>query len=172
MPTSGSFYRDANRVPIWTDGIITKKSITFAGATTDAWGDDGGSRDGGKLFIINGLVYIRLVAVCTVNCAGAGSTGAVGIDGPEFMPTTTMTDLDAGGIWLNNATPAEMFIVGEQQAAADNLPEYMINGNNTPIVLVTETANTTAGSLDFYAIWRPISTDAEVKATTVDEELG
>ena len=46
MQTSSGAYRDANRVPILTDGLITKKSITFAGATTNAWGDD----DFDKLF--------------------------------------------------------------------------------------------------------------------------
>lgn len=162
---TSSFYRDANRVPVWTDGIITKKSVTFAGGTAGAWGNDGGALDGGALFVVTGLVYMKLVAVCNVDCTGAGSTDEVGITGATaiFMPITTMTSLDAGMIWLNNATPATYFITGEQQAAADNLPEYMLNGND--IIMTTKTANTEAGQVDFYAIWRPVSTDATVAAS-------
>lgn len=161
-----SFYRDANSVPITTDGIITKRSVTFAGATTDAWGNDGGALDGGVLFTVTGLIQCKLIAVCKTSCTGAGSTDEVGITGATaiFMPTTTMTSLDAGHIWLNNATPATYFIVGEEQAAADNLPIYTLNGND--IILTTKTANTEAGVVDFYLIWTPLSDDASVVATT------
>lgn len=163
---SSSFYRDANSVPITTDGIITKRSVTFAGATADAWGNDGGALDGGVLFTVTGLIKCQLLAVCKTSCTGAGSTDEVGITGATaiFMPTTTMTSLDAGHIWLNNATPASYFIVGEEQAAADNLPIYVLNGND--IILTTKTADTEAGVVDFYLIWTPLSDDASVVATT------
>lgn len=158
-----AFYRDANRVPIWTDGIITKKTITFAGATTDAWGNDGGALDGAAIFTVTGLVRVKaVIGVCSTDCTGAGSTNEIGITGATaiFMPTTTMTALDAGEIWLNNATPATYFIIGESTAAADNLPEYVLNGND--IIMTTKTANTEAGVVDLYCIWVPWSTDGNV----------
>lgn len=162
---SSSFYRDANSVPITTDGIITKRTVTFAGATADAWGNDGGALDGGVLFTVTGLIKCQLLAVCKTSATGAGSTDEVGITGATaiFMPTTTMTSLDAGHIWLNNATPASYFIVGEEQAAADNLPIYVLNGND--IILTTKTADTEAGVVDFYLIWTPLSDDASVEPT-------
>jgi hypothetical protein len=167
---ASSFYRDANRVPITNLGIVTKKSVTFAGATTNAWGNDTGTRDGGVLYTVTGLVKIQLMAVCGTSATGAGSTDEVGITGATaiFMPITTMTDLDAGMIWLNNATPVTYFIIGESTAAADNLPEYVLNGND--IIMTTKTANTTAGQVDFYCIWTPISTDGVVTATATSEE--
>jgi hypothetical protein len=160
-----AFYRDANRMAIVNEGLITKKSVTFAGGTADAWGNDGGALDGGTLFTVTGLVKVKLIAVCNVDCTGAGSTDEVGITGATaiFMPTTTMTGLDAGMVWLNNATPATYFITGEQQDAADNLPEYVLNGND--IIMTTKTANTTAGQVDFYCIWSPLSTDGLVEAS-------
>lgn len=162
---TGSFYRDGNRAPVTNEGIITKKSVTFAGATADAWGNDGGALDGGVLFTVTGLVKVKLIAVCGTSCTGAGSTDEVGITGATaiFMPITTMTSLDAGHVWLNNATPATYFISGEAQAAADNLPEYVLNGND--IIMTTKTANTEAGQVDFYCIWSPLSTDASVTAS-------
>jgi len=163
---SSSFYRDANSVPIQTDGFIEKRTVTFDGATTDAWGNDGGALDGGVLFTVTGLVKCKLIAKCTTDCTGAGSTDEVGITGATaiFMPITTMTTLDTGEIWLNNATPATYYISGEQQAAADNLPEYVLNGND--IIMTTKTANTDAGVVDFYLIWSPLSDNASVVATT------
>jgi hypothetical protein len=160
-----TFYRDGNRVPITNAGIITKKSVTFAGATADTWGNDGGALDGGVLFTVTGLVKVQLIAVCNVDCTGAGSTDEVGITGATaiFMPITTMTSLDAGMIWLNNATPATYFISGEAVAAADNFPEYLLNGND--IIMTTKTANTTAGQVDFYCIWTPLSIDGNVVAS-------
>jgi len=163
---SSSFYRDANSVPIQNEGFLTKRTVTFDGATADAWGNDGGAKDGGVLFTVTGLIKAKLVAVCKTSATGAGSTDEVGITGATaiFMPVTTMTSLDAGHIWLNNATPATYYIVGESTAAADNLPEYFLNGND--IIMTTKTANTEAGVVDFYLIWSPLSDDASVVATT------
>jgi hypothetical protein len=162
MATTGAFYRDANRIPIWTDGIKVKKTVTFAGATADAWGNDGGALDGGTLFTVTGLVKVRLMAVCTTDCTGAGSTNEVGITGATaiFMPITTMTDVDKDKIWLNNATPVSYFIIGEQEAAADNLPIYLMYGND--IIMTTKTANTEAGVVTFYCEFVPISEDGDV----------
>ena len=163
---SSSVYRDANRVPLVNEGVITKRSVTFAGATADAWGNDGGALDGGVLFTVTGLIKAKLIAVCSVDCTGAGSTDEVGITGATaiLMPVTTMTNLDLGEIWLNNATPATYFISGAETDAAGNLPEYILNGSD--IIMTTKTADTEAGQVDFYLIWSPLSTDADVVATT------
>lgn len=144
--------------------FMAKKVVQFAGATTDAWGNDGGALDGGTLFTVTGVVKCIVVGKCTEDCTGAGSTDEVGITGATaiFMPTTTMTNLDSGEIWLNNATPATYFIVGESEAAADNLPIYMLNGND--IIMTTKTANTEDGTVEFYCYWTPISSDGNVVA--------
>ena len=163
---TSTFYRDGNRVPIWTDGIITKRTVTFAGATADAWGNDGGALDGGALFTVTGLVRVSMVGVCTTLLAG-GATLETGITGATaiFNAQTTDTAIDAGEIWFNNATPATYFILGESTAAADNLPEYVLNGNDI-ILTVSGGADTTSGIIDFYAIWVPWSTDGNIVATT------
>jgi len=162
MQTTESFYRDANRVPITNEGLITKKSVTFTGATTNAWGDDGGSLDGAAIFTVTGVVIARLLAVCTTSLTGDTSTLEAGISGDTaiFLPLETCTTIDAGHIWLNDGTPAAYYIIGEEEAAADNLPKYILNGND--IILTVKTANVTAGVLDFYCIWNPISSDGAV----------
>lgn len=156
---------DGNGYPVQGQyPFMAKKIVTFAGATANAWGNDGGTKDGGVLFTVTGVVKCIVIAKCTTNCTGAGSTDEVGIAGATaiFMPTTTMTSLDAGHIWLNNATPATYYIVGESEAAADNLPIYVLNGND--IIMTTKTANTEAGVVEFYCYWTPLSSDASVVA--------
>ena len=159
---STSLHRDANYVPIQGIGCIAKKTITFDGGTTNAWGDDGGTLDGAAIFTVTGLVRARVVAVCTTDLAGASATVEVGIEGATaiFMPTETATQIDLGQIWLNDAANATYAIIGEEEAAADNLPVYLLNGND--IILTVKTANVTAGVLDFYCIYDPISSDASV----------
>ena len=163
---SSSLYRDANHVPIWTDGFITKRTITFLGATTDAWGNDGGALDDSALYTVTGLCFVKLVATCSTLLTGDSATIEVGITGATaiFMPTETATQIDAGQIWLNDAGNTTYAIVGEESAAADNLPEYLLNGND--IILTVKTANVETGVLDFYCIWRPVSSDASIVATT------
>jgi len=162
MKTESAFYRDANRVPITNLGLITKKTITFAGATADAWGNDGGALDAGAIFTVTGIVKVQLLAECTTDLVG-GATIEVGISGNTaiFLPQETDTEIDDGEMWLNNATPATSYVIGEEEAAADNLPIYLLNG--TDIIFTVSGANDVdSGVLDFYAIWSPISSDADV----------
>ena len=110
----------------------TKKTITFAGGTTDAWGDDGGALDGAAIFTVTGVVQVKILGEVTTNLGGGGALIEAGITGDTaiFMPQETETNLDAGHIWLNDGTPAAYYIVGEEGAAIDNLPEYLLNGND------------------------------------------
>jgi len=159
----GSFMRDDNYVPITNLGLVTHKQITFAGGTTDAWGDDGGALDGAALFTVTGLVFAQVIATCSTNLTGDTATLEVGITGATaiYIPTETATQVDAGQILFNDAANATYGIVGEEEAVADNLPKYALNGND--IILTVTTANITAGVMDFYCIWTPVSADGIVE---------
>ena len=161
-----SMDRDGNNVPLTGDyPFRTKRTITFAGGTTNGWGDDGGTLDGGAIYTVTGAVQIKILGLCTTDLVG-GATAEVGITGQTaiFCAQITDTVLDATEYWLNDTTPAAFFIVGEEQAALDNFPEYILNGQD--IILTTTTTNTTSGVVDFYAFWKPISNDGSVVATT------
>lgn len=150
-----TFYRDGNRVPIWTDGIITKKTITFAGATTDAWGNDGGALDGAAIFTVTGAVRAQVFGICTTNLAGSG-THAVGIAGATtiYLPTEDAVDINAGDYVINNATVTAYPILGGQTAANGNFPLYALNGQDI-IMTIAGGANITSGVIDYYCIWVP-----------------
>ena len=68
-----SFHLDANAKPITNLGLITKKTITFDGGTTNGWGDDGGALDGAAIFTVTGVVFARMFGICTTNLAGTGT---------------------------------------------------------------------------------------------------
>ena len=157
-----SFYRDANRVPISNLGLITKKTITFDGATADAWGNDGGALDAGVIFTVTGVVHARVFGICTTNLAGSG-THAVGIAGDTaiYLPAEAALDINSGDFVINNATVTTHPILGEQDAAADNFPLYMLNGQDV-IMTVAGGANIESGVIDYYCIWNPISSDGDV----------
>ena len=161
--------RDGNRVALTGDfPFRTKRTITFAGATTNAWGDDGGTLDGGAIYTVTGTVLVKMFAVCqTLLDSDGAATVAVGISVATtiFLPTETATQIDADQLWINNAANAAYAVWGEEAAAADNFPEYVLNGQDI-ILTVAGGANVTAGVLDFIILWKPLSDNGSVVATT------
>ena len=159
----GRFQRDANHVPIVTDGLITKKTITFVGGITDGWGDDGGALDGAAIFTVTGLVRARAFGICTVNLAGTG-THAVGVATATtiYLPTEAAVDINAGDYVINNATTTAFPILGAESDAAGNFPEYALNGQDI-IMTIANANNITSGVIDYYCIWVPWSTDGNVE---------
>src|SRR3990167_11049483 len=101
--------RDVNRAAFGGEFPCTvKRTITFAGATTNAWGNNEGGLDPGYLYTVTGLVMARLMAICTASLTGAGATINVSdLDGiADFMPATTATTIGSDEIWLGDTTPA------------------------------------------------------------------
>ncbi len=157
-----TFSRDGNRVPITIDGIITKKTITFDGATAGAWGNDGGALDGAAIFTVTGIVRVRIFGICTTNLAGTG-THAVGVATATtiYLPTEAAADINSGDYVINNATTTAFPILGAESDAAGNFPEYALNGQDV-IMTVANGANIDSGVIDYYAIWVPWSSDGNV----------
>ena len=106
------------------------------------------------------------MAVCTTLLTGANATIEVGISGDTaiFMPIETATQIDADQIWVNDAANAANIVVGEENAAIDNIPVYLLNGND--IILTVKTADVETGVLDFYCQYRPIGSGSSIVATT------
>lgn len=145
------FYRDANGVPIWTDGIITKKAHTFSNVAGS------GAVGTINLFTVTGLVYAKLVGICNTDLVGA-ATLEVGVTGSTALclaQIANVTTLDAGEIYADATAAA-------YKAVSDTVPPE--NLLTTTIFATVGSTNITAGQVDFYCIWRPISTDGNVVA--------
>lgn len=145
----------------WSEGFVVKKTITFAGGTTDAIGDEGGAQDPFTIFTVTGTCAVRVFGICTTLLASAGGgTVEVGVTGNTngIIAQTTATDIDANEVW-RSATPD----VGIVAYTAANVPTFIV-ANGLDIIGTVGTADITAGVIDFYCIFIPISDDSNVVA--------
>lgn len=145
---TSTFRRDANNVPIWIDGIVVTKTITYASPGS---GDTGAT----TLFTVTGDVKVTVFAVCSTDLTGDTATIEVGIAGntAALIAQTTATSIDAAEVWTT-ATPATVRAV----------PGAFILTNGTDITQTIATAAITAGKLTFYCLWTPLSDDGNVVA--------
>lgn len=147
---ASAFSRDANSVPITTNGLVVSKSITYSAATTGATGAS-------TLFTVTGDVLVRVFAICSADLtSGGAATIEVGIAGntAALIAQSTATDIDAGEVWIDTSP-------GTIQA----LPSQYILANGTDIIQTIATTTVTGGVLDYYALWTPLSNNGNLIAT-------
>lgn len=148
---STPFSRDANRVPITNLGLITKKSQTFSNVA------GGGAVGTVALFTVTGVVYASIVGYCGTDLVGA-ATLEVGVTGSTAVMLAQIADattLDVGELYAD-ATAAKF------KAISATVPPKVIV--TTDIFATVGSTNITAGQVDFYCIWNPISNDGNVTA--------
>ena len=133
-----------------------EKLITFAGGTTDAWGDHDGALDGAAIFTITGTVKMRLIGICETSLVGAGTieVGVTGATATLITQVANATDIDVNNIWHDATTDAfvELSSVATEKIVANGLDAILTIG----------TANITAGAIRFLVSWYPISEGALV----------
>ncbi len=124
----------------------------FAGGTTNARGDDGGTSDPFALFTTAGDVIVRVYGVCTTTLTGASATVSVGVTGNTagIIALETATDIVATGIYLS-ATQVTGTV------ALSSVPGPLILSNALTINEYVATADVTAGNIYYVCLWRPLS---------------
>lgn len=144
--TDQTFPRDANRVPISNLGLIASKAITFVAGTTGAIGAT-------TLFTVTGTVAVRIFAVCSGSLTGATATTEVGVSGntAALIAQTTATNITNGKVWVDTGP-----------ASVELLPSHAVVAAN--ITQTIATAAVSGGTLTYYCVWNPISTDGNVVA--------
>lgn len=147
MLNPNAFQRDANYVPITNLGLMSTKTITYSALTTGAVGAT-------TLFTVTGTVGVRIFGVVS----GADLTGSgtleVGIAGntAALIAQTTGTNLDVGEIWVDTGP-----------ATVEALPAIQII-SGTDVIQTIASATITAGTMTYYILWTPISTDGNIVA--------
>lgn len=138
----------------WDGWNIAKKTITFDGGTANAIGDHDGTGDPFTIATVTGVVVARVFGVCTTNLAGASATVEVGTADTTagIIAQTTATDIDAGEIWHDASPDSEVEAVS---VATENFV-------TDDVVGTVATANITAGVIDFYILWKPLSLNSSV----------
>ena len=149
---------DANfRTISSNEAFVLESTWTFAAATTGAIGQH-------TVFTVTGNVMAIAFGICdtaldsggaaTISLGSAGNVGA-------YIAATTATTIDDGDVW-DNPTPSV------QIGTLDNLngtgAGYMIN-DGSDITIGILTATITAGVIDFYCLWRPLSSDGAIIVT-------
>lgn len=145
-----SFPRDANGVPIWTEGIIASKAITYVAGTTGATGAK-------TLFTVTGCVAVRVFGVCGLTLVGA-ATLEVGISGATAVVLAQIAD-------ATDLATDEIYVDATPTTKVEALPSKLIIGNGQDIIQTIGSTALTAGILTYYCIWAPISTNGNIVAT-------
>lgn len=148
---------DGNGRPLygWLPFKVSKR-ITFAGGTENAIGDHDGTGDPFTIFTVTGDVMAYVVGICKTDLAGASATLEVGVPGNTaiLIAQTTATGIDQNMGWHDASVAlAEGFT-----------PQVHMIGGGLDIIGTVATANITAGVIDFYCFWRPLSEDGNVAA--------
>lgn len=112
------------------------------------------------LFTVTGDVVVRIFAVCKAACTSAGAiTVEVGVSGNTAALIAQLADaktLIANEVWVD-ATPTTTL---EPVPAGVSAGFIISNGQD---IILTPSGTFTAGTIDFYCSWKPLSVDGKVE---------
>jgi len=138
---------------------ICKQSITFAAGTT-------GAVAGKELFTVEGEVLASCIGIVVkADVTGTGSI-QLGIAGATdtFLGSTVGTALDIGEIFGVHTTPPTSFVTTDALPAWVYLKDldigYEVTGNTL-----------TAGTIDFYCRWYPLTEGSVVTPAGVNAAI-
>lgn len=172
MLVSGAFNRDANYVPITTDGVVSNKIQTLSGNNTTV---------NTPLFRIIGTIEIRGLWGVVTTVIGANHTGGL----YRLNDQTAQVAITATGVALSGLAPGTTIVKKGLAAAAATLldnaagrvsePTTLETPFFSPFVVMKKTAaNTdieyqyattdapTSGVIQHFIRWLPLSADANI----------
>src|SRR3990167_3698087 len=143
---------DANNRTIFSNEAFKLESTwTFVENLT-------GNTGAHTLFTVTGNVLATVFGICDTNLSSS-STIEVGVASNTaslIAQVADSNDVNDGTIWVD-ASPA---------IGAETLSSPRIINDGTDIILTIGSADLTAGVIDFYCLWRPLSSDGKVEVTT------
>lgn len=122
---------------------------------------DTGAQGAYTIFTVTGDIALSVFGICkTAVTSGGAATIELGVAGNTaiLIAQATATALILNEIW-HDATPTTTV---ESVAAATNNAIVISGGQD--VILTIGGADLTAGVIDFYALWKPLSTDANLVA--------
>lgn len=152
MSTTAAQQRDANgRTINSNEALLLESTWTFVNTTTGATGAH-------TLFTVTGNCLVNVFGICDTNLAGAATfeVGVAGNTAGLIAQIADATEIDDGDI-IVDATPA---------VGVEALPGAKILNDGADIILTIGSTAITAGVIDFYVLWRPLSANADIVVTT------
>ena len=124
--------------------------------------DDTGAQAAYPIYTVTGDVIVQVFAICKASLTSAGApTVELGVSGNTAALITQIvdgTDLLINEIW-HDATPTTTL----EALDIDGARTVVISAGQD-IIFTVGTADLTAGDIDFYCLWRPLSRDGKVVA--------
>lgn len=110
------------------------------------------------VFTVTGNVLVSCFAVCDTSIVGAGTMelGVAGNTAGLLAQIANATTLDDGDVWIDANTGV----------GAGAIPAMQVINDGADIILTIGAADLTAGVVDFYCLWRPLSAGSSVTVTT------
>jgi len=110
------------------------------------------------VFTVTGNVLVSCFAVCDTSIVGAGTMelGVTGNTAGLIAQIANATTLDDGDVWVDADTAV----------GVGSIPATKVLNDGNDIILTIGTADLTAGVVDFYCLWRPLSSGSSVTVTT------
>lgn len=144
-----------NRTITSNEAFLVSNSWTFVTGTTGATGAH-------TLFTVTGDVLVILVGVCKTSLTGAATLEVGVVNSTNSIVAqvadTTTIDESMSICMINGAN-----LVGSLDGAS--IDKFVV-GNSQDIIMTIGSTAVTAGRIDWYCLWRPLSSDGSVVATT------
>lgn len=172
MPITESYPRDANRIPITTDGLVTTTSQTLSGSNTTV---------NTPLFRITGTIEVRGLWAVVTTVIGANHTAGIYRLNDQTAQVAitasgaTLSGLAAGTTITKKGLAAAALTLLDNAAGRVSEPTTLETTYFSPFVVMKKTgANTdieygyattdtpTSGVLKHFLRWLPLSSDANV----------
>ena len=170
-----AFTRDANNVPITTDGLTSKDSQTFSGNNTTVYV---------PIFSITGTVEIRGLWGVVTTTMGVNHTAAyfrLNDQGAQVAITAasgvTLSGLAVGTTIVKKGVAATAVTLLDNAAGRVSEPTTLETPFFSPFVVMKKTGaatnieyvysttdNPTTGAMTFYVRWLPVSLDGSIAA--------
>jgi hypothetical protein len=159
---AGQIQRDANRQPIVSNEYYhLVKRITFDGGIENGIGDASGTSNPYNVFSVTGEVIASFFGFVKEDLVGLGNV-TLGVTGDldRMIPQITA---GSSAAWLGSIADDGAALEGDYDTVFLPRPRPL-SSLNSPDIQVSVNDDVTAGAIDFYCLWRPLSVDGLVEA--------
>jgi hypothetical protein len=132
-------------------GRVLESTWTFVAGTT-------GAVEAHTLFTVTGNVAVSVFGVCDTTLVGA-ATFEVGVASNTAQLVAQIAD-------ATTLADGDVYVDADTEVGAGLIPAEQVLNDGTDIILTIGAAAVSAGVVDFYCLWRPLSSGATVTVTT------
>ena len=133
------------------EAFVEESTWTFVTATTGKVGAH-------TLFTVTGNVLVSVFGVCDTSLTGAATVevGVAGNTAGLLAQIANATTLDDGDVYVDADTAVGVAAI----------PSMFVLNDGADIIMTIGSTAVTAGVVDFYCLWRPLTNGSRIEVTT------